>query len=92
MNYTSDDQPNPRGEICVRGPIDEDGWLNTGDIGTQGCFSQRRVLIAIQRGLIPDQAGTSRGPIIFVITYDSNTERVDTRPSRNIKRPNYQEG
>ena len=69
MNYTSDDQPNPRGEICVRGPIDEDGWLNTGDIGTQGCFSQRRVLIAIQRGLIPDQAGTSRGPII---------KRVDT--------------
>nr|XP_019007614.1 long-chain acyl-CoA synthetase [Kwoniella pini CBS 10737]OCF46395.1 long-chain acyl-CoA synthetase [Kwoniella pini CBS 10737] len=49
MGYTSNDKPNPRGEVCLKGynitpgylhnvkattdSIDQDGWFHTGDIG-----------------------------------------------------------
>ncbi|KIM87577.1 hypothetical protein PILCRDRAFT_815138 [Piloderma croceum F 1598] len=48
MAYSAEDQPNPRGELCIRGwncfssyykdekntieTVDEDGWLHTGDV------------------------------------------------------------
>jgi len=62
MNYTSDDKPNPRGEICVRGnqifseyyklpdktaeTKDADGWCHSGDIGM---WDERGRLVIIDR-------------------------------------------
>ncbi|KAH9998166.1 hypothetical protein BJV74DRAFT_883293 [Russula compacta] len=60
MNYTAEDKPFPRGEICCRGPtnftqyykdekntkgsIDAEGWIHTGDIGELDDYGRFRVI------------------------------------------------
>ncbi|KAJ3277049.1 Long chain acyl-CoA synthetase 7 peroxisomal [Terramyces sp. JEL0728] len=60
MNYTSADQPFPRGEVCVKGnsvfkgyykledktaeTISEDGWCHTGDIGAWDEYGRLKII------------------------------------------------
>ena len=66
MNYTAEDKPNPRGEICIRGDhvftsyykdeqntreaLDEEGWLHTGDVGELDSYGRVRIIDRIKVG------------------------------------------
>ncbi|WVW80476.1 hypothetical protein I302_102458 [Kwoniella bestiolae CBS 10118] len=60
MGYTSQDKPNPRGEVCLKGynitpgylhnpkatgeAIDKDGWFHTGDIGEIDVYGHVKIV------------------------------------------------
>lgn len=69
MQYTSNDQPNPRGEICIRGAsifsgylhnpeetkkaVDSDGWFHTGDVGLWTANGTLRVIDRVKNLIKP---------------------------------------